>query len=272
MKEKYDLELFEKLVNRFVYSTQLIFGEDWEHSKFCLENLKSFVSENGNFLNPKVESEESEWGNRALFLNDYRELLKFMDNNKITLHNTVELYEDRKTTDFIRLARIFLNEDIDMPEISVRFQKLFNDGYVVKEEDDAFITESYKIYADENTEGFERWSLLRFIEKLKDKEKINLALQNRKVLFVILSLKKGKPIGYKFPNLLGVLNNAFYYYKNSIDIIFKAIDVYDRKKEILKLDSRKGVFQRFSQEYQDDKPTQNEELASIIKIIFPELK
>ena len=73
-------------------------------------------------------------------------------------------------------------------------------------------------------------------------------------------------------NLLGVLNNAFSYYKNSIDIIFKAIDVYDRKKEILKLDSRKGVFQRFSQEYQDNKPTQNEELASIVKIIFTELK
>lgn len=61
MKEKYDLELFEKLVNRFMYSTQLIFEEDWSHSKFCLENLKSFVSENGNFLNPKVENEESEW-------------------------------------------------------------------------------------------------------------------------------------------------------------------------------------------------------------------
>lgn len=97
-------------------------------------------------------------------------------------------------------------------------------------------------------------------------------MQNRKVLFIILSLKKGKPIGYKFPNLLGVLNNAFSYYKNSIDIIFKAIDVYDREKEILKLDSRKGVFQRFSREYQDNKPVQNEELASIIKIIFPELK
>lgn len=156
MKEKYDLELFEKLVNRFMYSTQLIFEEDWEHSKLCLENLKSFISENGNFLNPKVENEESEWGNRALFLNDYRELLKFMNNNEIAFYDINELYDDRKTTDFIRLARTFLNEDADMPEISVQFQKLFNDGYVVKEEDRAFITESYKIYANENTEGFER--------------------------------------------------------------------------------------------------------------------
>ena len=86
-----------------------------------------------------------------------------MDSNEIALHNADELYDDRKTTDFIRLARIFLNEDVDMPEISVQFQKLFNDGYVVKEEDGAFITESYKIYANENTEGFERWSLVRFI-------------------------------------------------------------------------------------------------------------
>lgn len=272
MNKKYDIELFEKLVNRFVFSTELIFEEDWEHSKLCLENLESFISENGNFLNPKVANEESEWGNRALFLNDYRRLRNFINSNEIAICDIDELYEDGKTTDFIRLAKIFLNQEVDAPEVSVRFQKLFNDGYVVKKEDDEFITESYKIYANENTEGFERWSLLRFIEKLRDKEKINLALQNRKVLFIILSLKKGKPIGYKFPNLLGVLNNAFYYYKDSMDIIFKAIDVYDRKEEILKLDSRKGVFQRFSREYQDNKPSQNEELATIVKIIFPDLK
>lgn len=272
MRKKYDLELFEKLVNRFMFSMELIFQDDWEHSKLCLENMKSFISENGDFLNPKVENEESEWGNRALFLNDYRKLRNFINNNEITFYNIDELYEDGKITDFIRLARTFLNEEVDMPKISGLLQQLFNSGYILKGEDEAFITESYKIYANENTEGFERWSLLRFIEKLKEKEKINLALQNRKVLFIILSLKKGKPVGYKFPNLLGVLNNAFSYYKDSIDIIFKAIDVYDRKEEILKLDSRKGVFQRLSQECQNNKPPQNEELNEIVKIIFPELK
>lgn len=269
MKKKYDLALFEKLVNRFMFSTELVFQDDWEHSKICLENIKSFVSEKGDFLNPKVDNEKSDWGNRKLFLDTYRELHYFMKNYEISSFDIEELFEGEKSTKFINLAKKYLNQEIDTAEISALFQQLFNNGYVLTQEDEAFIAESYKIYC--SGESFERWSLLRFIEKLKDKEKIALCLQKRKILFVILSLKKGTPIAYHFPNLLGVLNNAFTHHKNSIELILKAIKVYDREKEILELDSRKGVFQRFLQDYQNEKTPQNEQLGEIIKIVFPEL-
>lgn len=103
-------------------------------------------------------------------------------------------------------------------------------------------------------------------------EEIVLALKKAKILFVILSLKFDKPIHFKFPNLLGVMNNAIERYKEDVEIMLKAIKVYDREEEISKLDAKKGVFKHKIESYQKDKPIQDRSFVTIAEIIFPELK
>lgn len=83
---------------------------------------------------------------------------------------------------------------------------------------------------------------MRFAVKLNSKEKFALAYQKHRELFVILSLKMNKPISFNFPNLLGVINNAIQFYRESGEIILKAMEHYERTRQIMELDSRKGTF------------------------------
>lgn len=88
-KQKYKSELFEKLVADFIFGTEAMFDWDWSHTKSCLEdgNLKYFISSDGNFLNPNVEDEANNWGNRPAYLNSYRKLTSFMDEYGISKRN-----------------------------------------------------------------------------------------------------------------------------------------------------------------------------------------
>ena len=65
MQNKYNQEQFEELVTKFMFYMDLVFHSDWEHSKGCLENMNWFISEEGSFLYPKVQNEESNWENRG---------------------------------------------------------------------------------------------------------------------------------------------------------------------------------------------------------------
>lgn len=84
-KQKYNIELFEKLVANFVGGTEAIFEWDWEHTKSCLdgEAIQYFIAPNGDFLNPNVEDEGNNWANRVGFLESYRKLRLFMDDYEL---------------------------------------------------------------------------------------------------------------------------------------------------------------------------------------------
>lgn len=149
------------------------------------------------------------------------------------------------------------------------FQNLLDHGYEFKVEDRNFVTQLYnqiKKQAD-----FEKWALLRFMVILKEKEKIKLALDKVKELYTLLSIKMGKPISFNFPNLLGVVNNAFQYYRENGDIFLYALKTYNRMETVKHLDERKGSFHRKYQQYIQNKPIQDKEFEQIAKMIFPEL-
>lgn len=277
MQNKYNQEEFEELVTKFMFYMELVFNSDWEYSKMCLQNMKSYIAENGSFLYPRVQNEGSDWGNRGDLLKLYRKLDDFIRKNNIRNREIDEYFsekqDDNEKTDFILLAEKYFDEENEYPEASIgNLQILFERGYKLKEEDNIFILKNYNEFAKKSNENFGKWTLLRCIEKLNDTEKIVLVLKRVKVLFVILSLKFGKPIHFKFPNLLGTLNNAFDYYPQEGDLMLKAIKIYDREKEIAKLDERKGVFKRKIANYQKNKPIQNDNFVKNMEIIFPELK
>lgn len=277
MQNKYNQEQFEELVTKFMFYMDLVFHSDWEHSKGCLENMNWFISEEGSFLYPKVQNEESNWENRGKLLKTYRELDKFLQKHDIRNREIDEYFseeqDDNEKTDFILLAEKYLDENSSHSELTKQsIANLFEGGYRVKKQDDDYIKDAYNKYAIDSNENFEKWSVLRFIVKLDDAEKIKLALSKLKPLFVLSSLKIGRPIYFNFPNLLGVLNNAIDHYREDGDIILKAIKVYDREKEISKLDANKGVFKRKTENYQNNKPIQNKYFVEVAEIIFDELK
>lgn len=147
---------------------------------------------------------------------------------------------------------------------------LFERNYSIKNEDVFFVNELYKKIQSQSQ--FENWSLLRFAVKLNDNKKIALAYQKQRELFVILSFKLNKPIHFNYPNLLGIINNAIQHYRESGEIILKAMKHYDRLEHIKQLDLRKGTFRKKLSEFELNKPIQDKEFEEIVMTLFPELK
>lgn len=150
------------------------------------------------------------------------------------------------------------------------FNDLFARGYKIKDVDKVYVNQLYKKISKQNE--MEKWSLLRFAVILDDAESFELAMQNDRVLFTILSYKLKKPINFKFPNLLGVSINAIQHYRESGDIILQAMEHYNVKSKIENLDIKKGTFARKKKDYFDNKPIQNKDIEKVICKIFPELK
>jgi hypothetical protein len=68
-------ELEEKLI-RFLDTFERVFNYDWEHTQIVLRSSThySYISEDGTFLFPDVESERDNWWNRGSLLSRYRDL------------------------------------------------------------------------------------------------------------------------------------------------------------------------------------------------------
>ncbi|MFA6150101.1 MAG: hypothetical protein WC716_02190 [Chitinophagaceae bacterium] len=81
----------KQIIREFIDAFEEVFDKDWNYTKESLgiidqteeqkqneieAGLESFyfISPDGTFLNPKVEDETEDWGNRAYLLNRYRKL------------------------------------------------------------------------------------------------------------------------------------------------------------------------------------------------------
>jgi hypothetical protein len=177
------------------------------------------------------------------------------------------LNETRKTL-FIQIFINCISENSNL--LLSTIGALMNRGYIIKEEDEKFVNEIYKTLRHQKEQ--ERWYFIRFVILLKDGKKFNYICQKQKEMFILLSLKLQKPIHFNFTNLIGVLNNAFQYYRESGDIFLKAIKVYKLTEKIQILDSKNNSFKRKVNEYIENKPFQNKDFEDVVKEIFPELK
>lgn len=72
-----------RLISGFLSAYYLIFEDDWEHTKHCLENSHYFISPTGTFINPNVTDEGNNWGNRVFLLNSYRQLIEYIANHDL---------------------------------------------------------------------------------------------------------------------------------------------------------------------------------------------
>lgn len=80
---------FMKLLRNFISSYWGTFDADWDFTINCLENIRSYVGINGTFIQPNVDDESNNWGNRGPLLDSFRELVKYCENNNIELFNKI---------------------------------------------------------------------------------------------------------------------------------------------------------------------------------------
>ncbi|MDF4333673.1 TIR domain-containing protein [Vibrio parahaemolyticus] len=73
------------LISEFLMAYDAIFRMDWQHTKGCLENNEWFISPNGNFIEPNVEDEGNNWGNRPYLLTTYRNLVSYIKKHNIDI-------------------------------------------------------------------------------------------------------------------------------------------------------------------------------------------
>jgi hypothetical protein len=147
---------------------------------------------------------------------------------------------------------------------------LYDRGYASTKADEVFLINFYK-HEIRNQLRFEYWCIARIIFKLNDAQKIRIAREKSKVIFTLLSLKLKKPIGIRYPNLLGVANNALLHYTEHTDLILYAMKHYQIYDEIVSKD-RRGSFNYRLENLMSYKPIQDLNFLELAFDIFPELK
>jgi hypothetical protein len=177
-------------------------------------------------------------------------------------------FDQTKSTVFIELAKRIFYDNVWG---SYLIDSIFQRGYEIKEEDIQFVFSLYKKGVVKDINNFHTWTMLRFAVLFKDRDKFQKSLIKRNEIYTILSFKEKKPIGFNFPNLLGVAINAIQNYRENGDIILKAMDVYDVNKIIYSLDKKKNTFTRKKNEYLKNRHLQDEKFKNIAIEIFPEL-
>ncbi len=73
------------LISNFLSAFDLVFNIDWQYTKLCLEEGDTLISSYGTFIDPKVDIEGNNWGNRVPLLNSYRELVAYIDKHEIDI-------------------------------------------------------------------------------------------------------------------------------------------------------------------------------------------
>lgn len=149
------------------------------------------------------------------------------------------------------------------------FRILYNRGYINTIPDHLFLVDFYKNKIKTKPQ-LTSWSYARICFKLHEAEKIEKAFSKIKVILIILSFKLRRPVGYNFPNLLGVANIAITHYGEHGDLILGAMKHYDVYNKIMKLDFKR-VFRAKQKDYIESRPVQDTEFNKIVYEIFPEL-
>lgn len=73
------------LISDFLQNFDAVFNGDWNHTQMCIQESEYFFSQNGTFVNPKIEDEENNWSNRAVLLKSYRALLAYIEAHQIDI-------------------------------------------------------------------------------------------------------------------------------------------------------------------------------------------
>lgn len=60
-------------MRELLFCIELLFENDWEFTQINISHPETFIIEGATFLNPGVDDESNNWGNRGAFLKAYRD-------------------------------------------------------------------------------------------------------------------------------------------------------------------------------------------------------
>ncbi|MEK6233608.1 MAG: hypothetical protein N2C14_02765 [Planctomycetales bacterium] len=69
----------ETAVAEFAWSVEELFDRDWQYT----EHMFPAIGDGGTFLDPNLDDEAEDWGNRAIFLERFRKLRRVMQELEI---------------------------------------------------------------------------------------------------------------------------------------------------------------------------------------------
>lgn len=104
-------------------------------------------------------------------------------------------------------------------------------------------------------------------KNMKDNEDRSKAYKISRIFLSLISLKYNRVIGYKFPNILALSNNALNSYKEFSTIYLRACKKYNRYDEL----NTKPSFTKKVEQIQNETPFQDSLYDDIINTMFPEL-
>ena len=68
------LDEFEMAVAEFVWTVEELFDRDWDYTNLMFPS----INDGATFLEPDLDDEAEDWGNRAFFLERFRKLRRKM--------------------------------------------------------------------------------------------------------------------------------------------------------------------------------------------------
>lgn len=173
-----------------------------------------------------------------------------------------------KETLFTMLVNYYFNVK-DKNDFMNSLIRIYEHGYQSKPADLEFLKFSYDRL--KNDYQCLIWSVGRFAYKLNAAELIKKAVEYHMPLLTIACFKMRRPFGINYHNLLGVANNALQHYRSHIELLIHAMNVYDVNYDIEKRD-HKGTFKQRLEDYYENQPPQDPDIAEIAYILFPELR
>lgn len=256
-----------------------------------IENLKGFYSDSskGSFRSTSIVDSLNQ--EEIIYLNQNLHLDQLVGVEKKYILN--KLLQDKTKYNFVKYILITSSIELEVNNVDetnkslfelliesmisanepynhYQFVLLYNRGYINTKLDEDFLINFYKTKIT-SQQIFELWCMARVCYKLNNQDKIEKAFHKDRVILSLLSFKQGRPVGFNFPNLLGVANNAIKHYREQGDLILYAMRYYKVYEDIKQRD-KKGSFRQKESDFKEFKPIQDVEFNEIAYEIFPELK
>jgi hypothetical protein len=135
---------------------------------------------------------------------------------------------------------------------------IFENGYTKNLADDNYFFSNQEVKKDS-------FYISKAFYLVNNKFLIHNISNIEKIIFTIESIKNKRVIGYKFPKLIQIANNAIEHYQDHYDLIIRAMQIYGVYDELITIKS-------FSTKIENIKPIeQNHKYDELLKLIFPNL-
>lgn len=260
------------------------------NSKKTIEYLRKFYKFNARPWSPDDEETPSNEPRTELEINLINEHLGFSDSkagfiaNLFVSGDKSEFLRYVCEQDFIKINMenvvieggtifAYLLDLEDKWEFHQKMKLLFRSGYKMTASDFSRHDELYGTYyfnqSEYEREAIKRWAYVYFLNSIWYRYNIYEAVEIRKIIYAILSVKNNLSIGYKFANMRQHAVNFLDNYKEYGHLYIRALKHYNRFEQLL-LEDKRGKLKEKIEKFLNDSPKQA--YNSLIFNVFPELE